>query len=140
MNQHHFNLINGEDTFFLTFLGAWVSVRIGAWGVDKPFYLIVLIIAILCFSIMIAQVRYWINNGKSTEKSIKIYSGAAIVIFAISIQYVYFKNYLSSSDLYILIGIAVLWLLAALCEKHKYHNFVITKDSKEANESAKQAV
>lgn len=109
-------------------------------GVDKPFNLIVLIIAILCFSIMIAQVRYWISNGKNTKKAIKIYSGVAIVIFLIAIQHVYYENYLSSSDLYILIGIAALWLLAALCEKHKYHNFVITEDSKESNEAAKQAV
>ncbi|MEB9970867.1 hypothetical protein ACVCK3_20810 [Bacillus cereus] len=142
MNQHHFNLINGEDTFFLTFLGAWVSVRIATWGVDKPFNLIMLIIAILCFSILIAQIRFWIQNGKkNTQISIKLYSAGAFVFFIFSLQHLYYEKYLSSSDLYVLGGLSILWIILALLENQKYHNFTVSHEPPTPPDSqAKQAV
>ncbi|HEX2947155.1 MAG TPA: hypothetical protein VHT96_14510 [Clostridia bacterium] len=108
--------LTNEDAFFLTFLGAWCSVRATLW--DNPTNFIILVASFLSFASIISQVRYSISTkDKDKKKLIGLHS--IIGLFIILFVSVYFglvdKGYLGSNKV-VLLFIGLLWIGHVLIE------------------------
>ncbi len=107
--------LNAQDGFYLTFLGAWSSVRQELW-VKDPWNMIILILAILSYARIITQIRHLLTpneSDKNKNRSISYFSIMGIIILVAVLCYFLWNanTYLLKSDIIILGATAVLWLI-----------------------------
>ncbi|WP_226640044.1 hypothetical protein [Bacillus tropicus] len=126
------SLITGEDTFFITLLATWLSVRINEWGAEHFLEFFILIIGILTFSILLAEIRHAFSinanpslfNESSRRRSLLL---RFLLILLLVIIVLYFtwnnKTYLQTIDKYIFCGIAILWSAFLIYEKISDYKF-----------------
>lgn len=114
------------DSFFLTVVSAWISVRLTEWLKGNknfldhmPFF--ILLVGILSAIVIISTVRKCLyckeNNQKDAQKGYKLYNlGAVIFLVVVIIYFFNYHSFLSETDFCVIFGLAFLWLIFACGE------------------------
>ncbi|MHA6481292.1 hypothetical protein ACX1C1_05215 [Paenibacillus sp. strain BS8-2] len=116
--------VNGLDTFFLTFIATWFSVRITKWaneGADSGLEygalpLISLIMGVFFFTMFISWIRDCRYRGIFSFSSLLLIIALIGLILNILVQVGWFRGYIKAVDLHVFLCLAVLWILAPLVE------------------------
>jgi len=121
--------ITGQDAFFLTFIAAWISVRINIWGQDKIAPLILLIMAIFFYTLFVGWLRDCLEEKKFINST--FFFIPLLGIFSCCMLMIGFaSDYLKSSDLSLLISIGLLWLFITFLEKVNFNIDFTSRTSK----------
>lgn len=104
---------SASDGIVLTFIATWFSVRQQLW-VKSSSNMILIILAILCFSTLIMQIRIF---TKTKQKSLSILTVFGSITFVIIFLYFYWNDntYFQQSDIVVVGSLLGIWLLLPLC-------------------------
>lgn len=108
--------LTNEDTFFITFLAAWSSIRQPLWQSD-PLNMIIIINCFFFYSVIIAQIKYLLTPKK--EKSIiGITTILYFLLFIFATCYIAWheKKYLENYDICIIFTIGIMWTIFSVFE------------------------
>ncbi|WNS43867.1 hypothetical protein [Paenibacillus sp. MMS20-IR301] len=139
--------MTGEDSFFITMLATWLSVRINTWGDKNYLQLLFVVFGILCYQFIIVHIRHivfihtnpvYVQKGTSNSRNSSLIF--TIFVFVIISLYFSWKNtsYLKQTDIYIFVGVAVMWtafplteLISSYIKKQKSENSILQGEGAE---------
>ena len=122
--------LTNVDAFFLTFIAAWASTNAELW--NHTDIAILLIIGILCYSTVLAQIRYYIYG--SEEEKLTSYNavvGAIILVGIVAYLCGGKGDFLKGKDVTIIISTCIIWVLHLFgmytCDQYAYKKIKINK-------------
>jgi len=117
--------ITGQDSFFITFVATWFSVRILIWSSSNDMSLItykdiiplfLLIVGLFSYCMINSWVRLCISEKKILYNQSLLIFGVIGLIITVTAHSSEFRGYLKGPDIWLLIAVLVLWLFATIIE------------------------